>query len=166
MRIAKTVELLGSPDAVFRLRTTARFQEAKCVASRAVDHAVEIDEIGDHTLVRTRRTMSTEAFPDTARSMVGPSLVLDETQDWGPPTEDGSRSASVRLVLDGLPMGLTGNVTVRPAESGSGSVQTLEGELRANIPLLGGRIEKLAMPAVDAGFDIEALLLNEWLFDA
>ncbi len=165
MRITKTVELVGSPAAVFRVRTSEAFQVAKCTASRAVEHTVQIEVDTDRVVIRTRRTMSTDAFPDSARSMVGPRLLIDETQDWGPDQGDGTRAARVRLVLDGLPIALTGYVTVRPSNSGPGSVQTLDGELRANIPFLGSKIEKLAMPAVDAGFDIEALLLNEWLFD-
>ena len=44
------------------------------------------------------------------------------------------------------------------------SVESLEGDLKASIPFLGGKIEKLAAPAIEAGFDIETMLLNEWLF--
>ena len=58
----------------------------------------------------------------------------------------------------------TSGPTVTVAPAGEGSVESLEGDLKASIPFLGGKIEKLAAPAIEAGFDIETMLLNEWLF--
>lgn len=163
MRIATSVELVGTPDDVFEMRATEEFQNAKCAASRALGYTVAIDRRGDRTVIATTRTMSTKGFPDTARSIVGNELTINETQDWGPPDPDGSYTAKLTADITGVPMTMTGRVKVEPTDTGSR--QVLEADLKANIPLIGGKIEKLAMPVVEAGFDVEALILNEWLFD-
>ena len=162
MKIAKIVELIGSPQDVFATRATRAFQEAKLVASRALEHEVDIVEAGDRTVITTKRAMSTSGFPEAAKSFVGSKLTIHEVQDWGPAEPDGRRRADIKISIDGAPVALTGTVTVAPA--GEGSVESLEGDLKASIPFLGGKIEKLAAPAIEAGFDIETMLLNEWLF--
>ncbi|MEI2777169.1 MAG: DUF2505 domain-containing protein [Tetrasphaera sp.] len=163
MRIATSVELVGNPDDVFEMRITEEFQNAKCAASRALSYTVAISERGDRTIIQTSRVMSTQGFPETARSIVGTELTINETQDWGPPGADGSYVAKLTADITGVPMSMTGSVRVDPTETGSR--QILEADLKANIPLIGGKIEKLAMPVVEAGFDVEALILSEWLFD-
>ena len=162
MKIAKIVELIGSPQDVFATRATRAFQEAKLVASRALEHEVDIVEAGDRTVITTKRAMSTSGFPEAAKSFVGSKLTIHEVQDWGPAEPDGRRRADIKISIDGAPVALTGTVTVAPA--GEGSVESLEGDLKASIPFLGGKSEKLAAPAIEAGFDIETMLLNEWLF--
>ena len=47
MRIAKTVELLGAPDAVFRVRASAAFRNRRAWPAPSI-HAVEIDVTDDH----------------------------------------------------------------------------------------------------------------------
>ncbi len=156
------MELIGCPDDVFATRATEDFQVAKLVASRALDHAVSIVDRGDRTLITTKRSMSTQGFPEAARSLIGNRLIIHEVQDWGPAGSDGSRRAAIRITIDGAPVELKGTLTVSP--EGDGSLEALNCDLRASIPFIGGKIEKLAAPAIEAGFDIETILLNEWLF--
>ena len=61
-------------------------------------------------------------------------------------------------------MALIGEVRIRSQPRQLRLHPDLDGDLRANIPLAAE--SKLAMPAVDAGFDDIGLLLNEWLFDS
>lgn len=162
MRIARTVELIGCPEDVFATRATEVFQVAKLTASRALDHDVAVAYRGDHTVITTRRSMSTHGFPDAAKSLIGNRLIIHEVQDWGPAGSDGSRRAAIIISIDGAPVALIGTLTVSP--SGDGSLEALDSDLKASIPFIGGKIEKLAAPAIEAGFDIETILLNEWLF--
>ena len=140
MRIAKSDTLRGSAEEVFRRRTTPAFQEAKCAASRAERHTVSIESApSGATIIRTERVM--------------------EVQEWGVPGADGSRRADIHVTIDGVPIAMSGAVVVRPLDAAT-CEQTLDADLRANIPFLGSRIEKLAQPAIDAGFAIEVDLLN------
>ena len=144
MKIAKIVELIGSPQDVFATRATRAFQEAKLVASRALEHEVDIVEAGDRTVITTKRAMSTSGFPEAAKSFVGSKLTIHEVQDWGPAEPDGRRRADIKISIDGAPVALTGTVAI------------------AYLALY--LAQKLAAPAIEAGFDIETMLLNEWLF--
>lgn len=163
MRIATSSELVAPPDLVFATRATKEFQLAKCHASGAIDQKIDITSKGDHTVIHTTRTMPTHAFPDSVRSLVGPHLILHEQQDWAPASADGTQVAALSASIDGIPITLRGSVSVAPTESGS--EQRLEAELKANVPLFGGKIERLAAPAIQAGFDIEALQLNDLLYE-
>ena len=160
MRIAKSDTLRGSAEEVFRRRTTPAFQEAKCAASRAERHTVSIESApSGATIIRTERVMSTAAFPNSAKAVVGDHLRVVEVQEWGAPRADGSRRADIHVTIDGVPIAMSGAVVVRPLGADT-CEQTLDADLRANIPFLGSRIEKLAQPAIDAGFAIEVDLLN------
>ena len=166
MRIAKSDTLRGSAEEVFRRRTTPAFQEAKCAASRAERHTVSIESApSGATIIRTERVMSTAAFPDSAKAVVGDHLRVLEVQEWGVPGADGSRRADIGLATKVgkihwiVSIAMSGAVVVRPLDAAT-CEQTLDADLRANIPFLGSRIEKLAQPAIDAGFAIEVDLLN------
>lgn len=161
MKITEAADLDGSVEEVFAMRATEAFQDEKCARSSPLRHSVAIHHEGDRTIIHTVRAMATEALPEAARRATGAELNVDETQDWGPPAADGSRSADVWIRLRGLPVTLTGTLTLSP--NGSGTHQALEGSLRAAVPIVGGRIEHYAALAITRGFDIEAQVVGEWL---
>jgi len=161
MKITEAADLDGSVEEVFALRTTEAFQDEKCARSSPLRHTVVIHREGDHTIIHTVRAMATDALPEAARRATGAELHVDETQDWGPADADGSRSADVWIRLRGLPVTLTGTLTLSP--TAAGSHQALAGSLRAAIPIVGGRIEHYAAMAITRGFDIEAQLVGESL---
>ena len=46
---------------------------------------------------------------------------------------------------------------------GAGSVETIDADLKASLPLIGGKIEKAAAPPIEEAIDIEAATVKEWL---
>ncbi len=140
------------------------FQARKCEATHAESHTESVTAVGDATQIRTRRVMPTDDFPDFVRSMVGPKIAVAETYLWSAPAADGSRDGTVDVeVGDGkVPVAMTGKVTLRPHGAG-GSVITIDGELKAKVPLIGGRIEKAAEPAVLDAISKEREVGLEWL---
>jgi hypothetical protein len=161
MKIAKTVEYAASPDEVFEVLADPAFQEAKCAATAAVKYSASVVEEGDRTVIRTERILPSDDLPDFARSMVGPTLKVVETQDWGPSAADGSRDGTVRMEVSGTPVALAGTVSLRPG--GAGSIGTVDAELKAKMPLIGGKIEKAAAAPIEEAIEIEAATAQEWL---
>lgn len=161
MKISESADLPATPDAVFAMRATTQFQDEKCLRTSPAEHSVAIDEQAGRTVITTTRSMPTDNLPDAVRSIMGGHLVVNETQDWGPAGPDGSRSARIDIQVDGAPVTLRGTLTIRP--SAAGTHQSLDADLKAAIPFLGGKVEKAAAPAIKHGFDLEAQILKEWL---
>ena len=161
MKIAKTVQYSASPEEVFAVLADQAFQDAKCAATAALRHTAAVNTQGDRTVITTERVLPTDGMPDFAKSMVGETLKVTETQDWGPAGDDGSRQGTVSMAVAGVPVSLKGSLSLAPG--GPGSVETIDADLKASVPLIGGKIEKAAAPPVEDAIAIEQRLAEEWL---
>ena len=161
MKIAKTIEYAATPDEVFAVLSDVKFQEAKCAATAAIKHSADVKTVGDHVVITTMRILPSDGLPDFAKSMVGDTLKVTETQDWGPASSGGSRRGTVEMAVAGAPIALKGTLMLAPGFGGT--VETLDAELKAKVPLLGGKIEKAASPPIEEAIDIEAKTAAEWL---
>jgi hypothetical protein len=162
MKIAKTIEYAGTPEEVFAVLSDVKFQAAKCAATAAIKHSADVQTVGDHTVITTERILPSDGLPDFAKSMVGDTLKVTETQDWGPASSGGGRRGTVEMAVAGAPIALKGTLMLAPGRGG-GTVETLEAELKAKVPLIGGKIEKAASPPIEEAIDIEAQTAAEWL---
>jgi hypothetical protein len=161
MRITETLEFTAPPEAVFDATVDTAFQEAVCEATSLGDYTVDIRTEGDRTIVATQRHLPSDDLPSFARSFVGDHFVIQETQDWGPADADGTRVCDLRLHIAGTPLTLTGTITMRAG--GPGTIETIDADLRANIPFLGGRIEQAASEPIRAAIEIEGEVLQSHL---
>ncbi|CAN7145288.1 DUF2505 domain-containing protein [Knoellia sp. LjRoot47] len=142
MKFTHRAEYPAAPDVVFAQMCDQEFQDAKCDATTTGTWTADVSTTGDRAVVSTERVLPTDGLPDIARSFVGESLTIVEVQTWGPPAPDGSRTADLNLHVKGAPMTLKG--TIRLSPTASGSLHVLDGELRAGVPLIGGKLEKAA----------------------
>jgi Protein of unknown function (DUF2505) len=163
MKISESFEYPAPPTDVAVMVADPAFQAAKCAATHPLSHTESVTQEGDKTRIVTERVLPTDDFPDFVRSMIGPKIAVVETYLWGAPTGDGSRDGTVTVDIgDGnLPVGMTGTITLRP--HGSGSVIRLDGELKAKVMLIGGKIEKAAEPAIRDAIEKERQTGMEWL---
>ena len=161
MKITSAVEYAAPPDAVFAMLTDEDFQSRKCAATGARSHSVSIRKQGDHTVIVSSRDLPTDDFPDFVKSMVGATLAITETQDWGPAGSDGTRQGKLTVDIAGAPISLAGTLSLAPG--GEGTVETVEGELKARMPLIGGMIENAAAPAIRSAIRVENETGQTWL---
>lgn len=162
VRINAELAYDATPHAVFAMIRDAAFQKRKCVTSGAVEHEVQIEEHDDGTtLVTTHRTMPTDGVPDFVKSFVGETLTVIQSDEWAVPAPDGGRYGTAVARIAGTPITFT--ATLRLAAAGDGSRQTIDGDLKASVPLIGGRIEKAAEPAIRAAIRAEQRTSTDWL---
>jgi hypothetical protein len=160
--VSSEIRYEADPGRVFSMIIDPGYQEAKCAASGSLEHEVDVSTQDDGSaVVISHRTLPTDDFPDFVRSFVGSSIRLHETQRWQAPAADGSRSGSIEVELHGAPVRFTGSVAL--TTDGSGTYWPVEGELKASLPFLGGKIEKAAEPAVLAAIRIEQTTGTTWL---
>jgi Protein of unknown function (DUF2505) len=162
VRLRDEIRYDADPRTVFRMIVDPGFQDAKCVATGALEYEVDVQEHPDGgATVVSRRTMPTNEIPDFVRSFVGSTIKLAETQRWAPETADGSRTGSIEVEIEGMPVRLTASTALTAAAGGT--QQPIEGDLKASVPFLGGKIESAAEPAVRAAIRVEGRTGAKWL---
>lgn len=152
MRFAADIRYPASPDAVFDMLTDPSFRTAVCEATRALEHAVEVDRRGDDAVVRVVRVMPAQV-PDLVRRFVGEQLEIVQRERWRAPAGD-RRVADLTLEITGTPASMRGTVTLAP--DGDGTRQTVEGDVRVAVPFVGGRVEPEIARAIRLALDKEA----------
>lgn len=161
MKVSDEIAYQASPSAVFGMLADEGFQRHKCAATGALSSEVSVVPNGDRTVISTTRVMPTSSFPDFVRNLVGSTMRLVETDDWGAAAADGSRSGTLTVVVGGAPIGVTGTLMLMPA--GAGSLEQIVCDLTARVPFIGRRIESAAAPAIQAGIDVERREGQAWL---
>lgn len=148
MKLTESLRLPLRPEAVSAMYTDPAYAQVRARTLGAKDATSEVtgDAAGAFTVV-TSLGMSTDRVPDIARRFVGDSVIVRETQEWGAPAADGSRSGTMVIDVVGTPASMRGDLRMRPEGEGATLVE-IEGDLSAKIPLIGGKLEKTAMPYV------------------
>jgi len=153
MRMQVTHHFDGEADRVYKLITDPGFLERKFAASGARDISVDCTDGPDgarHVVIRRHVTVD---LPGFAKKFIQPTNSLVQTEDWAAPDGDGRRVCTYRIDVQGVPSHIDGTVTLTP--DGGKTRQDVEAEVKVSIPLVGGKLEKLA---VDSG---EKLLRGE-----
>ena len=161
MRIHDDVRYAGSPLDVAAMLADPGFSDQ--VSARMGSTAATVDVRGEPAAaftVTTVRTLPTDGFPDIARRFVGDSVDVRQVDDWSAPAGDGTRSGSITVEIVGAPLRLTGTMTLTP--DGNGTRQSFDGDLRAGVPLIGGKLERAAEPAVHSAIRQQIAVGTTW----
>jgi Protein of unknown function (DUF2505) len=162
VRLRAEIRYDAAPNDVFAMLTDAAFQERKCAATGALESEVEIERFADGgATIRTRRTMPTEQVPDFARTFVGRTLDIVQVDDFGAPDGEGRRDGTVVVEIKGAPVRFAGSLALGP--STPGTLQALDGDIKASVPLVGGRLERALEPALQAAIRVEQREGTAWL---
>ena len=161
MKITETFEYAAAPEQVFAMLADPAFQAAKCEATHPISHTASVTPKGDQTEIVTRRVLPTDDFPDFAKSMIGAKIAVTETVIWSRASVDGSRTGTISLSIGDAPISMNG--TMKLAPSAVGTRIEIDGDLKAKIPLIGGKIEKAAAPSIIKAIDKEQQTGTAWL---
>ena len=152
----------ADPLEVFTMLADPAFLARTCEATGALSHEVDVAPgAGGATVLTTVRELATDRVPDLVRSLVGQTLTVRRVDTWRAAAADGSRHGSVEVTIVGTPVSMSGTLSLAPA--GAGAVETVDGELTASVPLIGGRIAKAAEPALRAAIEVEQRVGTTWL---
>ena len=162
MKISHTVEFPAPPHEVFEMLAEPRFQEAKCGATAAIEHAVSVELSGDRTIIKTERVLPTRGLPDFAKSMVGDTLKVGETQDWGPAAADGSRQGTHRPRGPRAPLVPQGHGAPRTRWRGDRPAHRRRPQ-GARCPSSAARSRRPPRPPIEAAIEIEHQTGVKWL---
>ena len=134
--------------------------EGKCQATGSLRTTIDVSGEPEGAItVRTERVLPANV-PAVAKSFVGETIEVTETQEWSAPLDDGSRSAVVTVRFSG-PLRFDGTAQLLPTASGCAITTT--GTLTAKVPFVGGTIEEEAARQTERYLRTEETLAAEWL---
>jgi Protein of unknown function (DUF2505) len=161
VKVTAQIRYAADPATTFAMLMDPQFQEAVCQATGAVSQEVSVDPRANGATIRTTRELPTDDFPDFIKTFVGGTVHVARVDTWGPAAADGSRDGTIVVEIKGAPVRLDGTITLRPA--GGGVVQSVEGNLKASVPLLGGKVERAVEPSIRSAVATEETVGARWL---
>ncbi len=162
MRVTAAIRYDADPATVFAMLTDHAFQERKLAQTGALSWQVRVEQPNGGAVITSHRALPTDQIPDAFRALAGQQIDVTQTETWGPAAADGSRTGTLEVELGGAPIKLLASLSLSATSDGT-TAERVDGELKARVPLLGGKIERAAEPAVRAAIDAEQRSGRAWL---
>ena len=155
MRLRHQLAYDAPPADVLAMMADPLFWDEVADATGALSSRATVGTEGSTTHVVIDQEQEVAGVPSFARKFVGDSTRAITTQDW-----QGTRATYV-VETPGKPTSISGTAEV--AENGTGSTLTYDLEVKASVPLVGGKLEKLVVQLTTEGFDKEQAVGAAWL---
>lgn len=165
MLIQHTYLYPAGVDETFAVITEASLYEAAAVRSRAIKHSAQVTHVHHVHTISLERSLPIDDVPPFAKSFVGDGLLVRETTWWKAGQSDDASAPGYQATFDaqivGKPVTFKGSMRLVP--EGAHCRQFITGELKAAVPLFGGRIELAVKGPVDAQIAVVAEMVTERL---
>lgn len=152
----------ASPDEVFEMLCDKSFREEVCRAMGALRYDVSVSRSGDTARIRNERVMNAD-LPEVAKKVVGDTIEMVQTEDWGTRQSDGARTADFRVEIPGKPGSISGTVSLSPVRTGTR--EAVVGEVKVSIPLVGRKLEAEVVRGLRSALEVEGRVGARWLAD-
>jgi hypothetical protein len=136
MKFSHEVRYAAPASEVHAMLADPAFREQVCEAGPSVEHSVRITPDGAGMTVVVEQTQPADGIPSFAKKFVGDRIDITQREVWS-----GTGGADVEVTIPGKPGHFRG--TVKLVESGGETVETVAGEVKVSIPLVGGKLEAL-----------------------
>lgn len=152
MKLQHSVRYAAPPDKVYAMLTDPAFREKASWAQRAT--AVEVTVQGESVTIDLHQPNTD--IPAFAKAIAGETSHAVQSEQWSRGT-----TATFSVTIPGKPGSITG--TRRLVADGDGTLDTFDGEAKAKLPMIGGKVEKLIADKLTQGWDIEHGVGQAWL---
>lgn len=156
MRFEHTLRYDASPDEVFAMLGEAVFRERVCEAQHVTECTTTVDGVDGTMSVMVDQKRPSEGIPSFAKKFVGDTIHIKQREEWSTPTD-----AALDVTIPGKPAHMKGTITLRP--DGDGTVETVSGDLKVGLPLVGGKIEVLVAELFEHALQAEHRVGTAWL---
>ena len=144
----------GTPDEVAAMVADETFLRDWCLAcgAREVEATVSGTAAAGAFTATTRRAYPTGDVPAFAKRFVGDAVTLQQVDAWSRDAE-GRWTATSQVELVGLPARMDARAELVPR--GDATRQVVTGTVRAQVPLVGGKLEQVMHGKVVEALDRE-----------
>lgn len=149
-------------DVVFAMMTDHDYVSRKATAMGALEHDVSVSlQPTGGAVIRLERTMPA-VVPDFVRPLVGQTIDVVQTDEWGAAAPDGSRRGRLTAQVSRAPVSLSGDIFLDP-NGERGCVHRVSVEAKARVPFVGGRIEQAIGELILLAARKEEQVGGQWL---
>ena len=156
MKFSHRLTYDAAPADVLAMLADPAFRERVCVATRATRRDVSIDGPPETMKVVVDQTQPAKGIPSFAKKFVGDSIQIVQRESWRAET-----AATLLLEIPGKPGQLDGDI--RLAVDGDGTVETVAGDLKVKVPVVGGKLEGLVADLLKSALRTEQKVGRAWL---
>ena len=150
----------ADPATVLAMLQDAAYVQEKGERTGSRDITVDVSAApGGGTVMTCTRSMPAEV-PSYAAPFVGDTITITEVHTWGPPAADGSAFADVTVEFNS-PISYRGTIALSGGPAGT--VVSNSGSFKANVPFVGGKVERVAADQTERYLTKEVTVGNEWL---
>lgn len=156
MKFSHSLRYEASPAEVRAMLTDPSFREKVCAATHATRSDVTVEPGASGPTVVVDQTQPARGIPSFAKKFVGEEIEIVQRESWG-----DDRSADLTVDLPGKPGRFDGQIRLQP--EGTGTVETVTGNVSVKVPLVGGKLEGLVGDLLKAALDAEQRVGRTWL---
>jgi hypothetical protein len=146
----------ASPPEVFEMLADPAFREKVGEALDVVSADITLARNGDGFTLTNDQVQRTEGLPSFAKKIAGDTTRVIQTEEWS-----SASGGTLRIDAVGKPTSMAGTIELVP--EGQGTVEVVELEIKAKVPLIGGKLENLMAEQVRDGMDTERRVGQAWL---
>ncbi len=136
MKFTHEIRYAAGAEAVRAMLADEAFREKVCEASGALRSSSSVRDTGDGMTVTVDRVMPADGIPSFATKFVGSEIEVKQLETWTGPTR-----ADLEVTIPGKPGHMRGTVTL--SERDGETVETIQGDIKVSIPIVGGKLEAL-----------------------
>jgi len=160
-KISGDLRFSASPEQVYAMVTNPEYVQEKNERTGGEEVKVQVDDRGaEGASIEVSRVLPAE-IPSFAKKFVGEQIQTVQKDEWAPVNSDGSYQGTLNVDFGKTPMSIKGNFAIRP--EGDGAVLEVRGEAKASVPLVGGKLENVAVEQFQRAVRKEQEIGEEWL---
>jgi hypothetical protein len=158
MRIRHDLQYDAPPADVRAMLSDPAFREKVCEATHALRREVRVDGAGPGAgmSVLVDQTQAADGIPSFAKKLLGDEIRIVRREDWS-----GPQDAALAVEIPGRPAGFQGRLVL--AADGTGTVESVTGEVRVRVPMVGAKLESLVADVLVAALRSEERVGRRWL---
>ena len=158
MKLHHVLTYDATPDEVLAMLTDPAYWDEVAEATGALKSTATVTPGSSGTQVVVDQEQAVQGVPSFAKKFVGESTRAINTMLWK------GLSAAYDVETPGKPTSMSGTATI--AARGTGSTLTYDLDVKASVPLIGGKLEKLVVELTTEGFEKEQTVGAAWLAGA
>ena len=156
MQFSHELSYEAPPEEVYAMLADPSFRERVSLAREVVSFDVTLTPTGSGFTLVNDQIQPTAGLPSFAKKFAGETTKAIQREEW----RDHS-SGTLTIETPGKPTSMSGTITL--SSSPGGTVERVDLEIKAKVPLIGGKLESLMADQVREGMDIEHQVGQAWL---
>ena len=145
-KVTATMTYEATCDEVFAMFRERPYIEQKILRTGGTNPEINVVDVGSDVEITTIRDLPAQV-PGFVKAFTGDQIHVVEKARWSPADDLGARTAAVTLVFEGTPSTISGTLSLHPAPQGC--VVDAVFEVKATVPLIGGKIESVIAGEVE-----------------